>query len=192
MLRDPAVSAFGLPNGTIYVTTGLLAALENDDQLAGVLAHEISHVMNHDGYEAMRQYRQKTLDPHNVLRLAAAGGGVAVSAAGVPGIRGLASRYQRLRARPSESPKSLWSPQRSPATTRTLSAKPIKARLRRSGEPIATLRRSLQRSIGCARSSPPKPSRRFIQAATRLTSDWPISTKLSVKAWRRRGARPRT
>ncbi len=38
---DP--NAFSLPGGYIYVQTGLLKFIESDDELAGVLAHEISH-----------------------------------------------------------------------------------------------------------------------------------------------------
>src|SRR5262249_52894121 len=44
ILRDPMVNAFALPNGSIYVNTGLIAALENEGQLASVLGHEITHV----------------------------------------------------------------------------------------------------------------------------------------------------
>ena len=38
VLRDPTVNAFALPNGSIYVHTGLLAMMENEAQLASVLA----------------------------------------------------------------------------------------------------------------------------------------------------------
>lgn len=38
------VNAFALPGGQIFITQGLLNRLKNDDQLAGVLAHEIGHV----------------------------------------------------------------------------------------------------------------------------------------------------
>lgn len=44
ILRDPFANALALPNGSVYVTTGLLALLENESQLAGVLAHEVTHV----------------------------------------------------------------------------------------------------------------------------------------------------
>jgi predicted Zn-dependent protease len=40
VLREPMVNAFALPNGSIYITTGLLALLENEAQLAGILGHE--------------------------------------------------------------------------------------------------------------------------------------------------------
>ena len=38
---DP--NAMSIPGGTIYFTTGLLKAVESDDELAGVLAHEMAH-----------------------------------------------------------------------------------------------------------------------------------------------------
>jgi len=59
VLRDPIPNAFALPNGSIYVHTGLLAVLENEAQLAGVLAHEETHVLNRHGYLENRSYRKK-------------------------------------------------------------------------------------------------------------------------------------
>ncbi len=59
--RDPAVNAFALPNGSIYVFTGLLARVQNEAQLAGILAHEIVHVRNRHGYLSYRSYRKKML-----------------------------------------------------------------------------------------------------------------------------------
>jgi hypothetical protein len=44
LVNDPSVNAFALPGGPTFVHTGLLAAAENEAQLAGVLAHEIAHV----------------------------------------------------------------------------------------------------------------------------------------------------
>lgn len=44
VVNDPTINAFALPGGPVYVHTGLLAAVENESQLAGVLAHEIAHV----------------------------------------------------------------------------------------------------------------------------------------------------
>ncbi len=59
VLKDPMPNAFALPNGTIYVHTGLLSLLENEDQLASVLAHEITHVTDRHGYLHYRDYRKK-------------------------------------------------------------------------------------------------------------------------------------
>ncbi len=44
VVRDPAVNAFALPGGHVVVNTGLLEAAESADEVAGVLAHEASHV----------------------------------------------------------------------------------------------------------------------------------------------------
>ena len=45
IVNDPSVNAFSLPGGHVYVNTGLLAQADKADMLAGVLAHEISHVV---------------------------------------------------------------------------------------------------------------------------------------------------
>src|SRR5574337_289528 len=44
VLDDPSINAFALPGGFLYVNTGLLRAAAEEDQMAGVLAHEIAHV----------------------------------------------------------------------------------------------------------------------------------------------------
>jgi beta-barrel assembly-enhancing protease len=61
VMRDPVVNAFAMPNGSIYVNTGLLALMENEAQLAGVLAHEIIHVRDRHSYRSYRSYRKKSL-----------------------------------------------------------------------------------------------------------------------------------
>ncbi|HEU4618480.1 MAG TPA: M48 family metalloprotease [Gammaproteobacteria bacterium] len=47
VLRDPSPNAFALPNGRVYIHTGMLARLESEDELAAVLAHEINHTAGH-------------------------------------------------------------------------------------------------------------------------------------------------
>ena len=44
LLDSPVVNAFALPGGYIYVTRGILAYMNSEAQLAGVLGHEIGHV----------------------------------------------------------------------------------------------------------------------------------------------------
>ncbi|MGB5246001.1 MAG: M48 family metalloprotease [Woeseia sp.] len=44
VVEDPAINAFALPGGYIGVHTGLLQATRSEDELAGVLAHEVAHV----------------------------------------------------------------------------------------------------------------------------------------------------
>jgi beta-barrel assembly-enhancing protease len=46
LLRDPkTINAFALPGGQVFITAGLLDRLDNEAQLAGVLGHEIGHVI---------------------------------------------------------------------------------------------------------------------------------------------------
>jgi predicted Zn-dependent protease len=44
IVNQPEPNAFALPNGNIYVSRGLLALINSEDELAGVLAHEVVHV----------------------------------------------------------------------------------------------------------------------------------------------------
>src|SRR6185503_9608495 len=41
VLRDPTLNAFAMPNGRVYVHTGLLGRLDNESQLAMILGHEM-------------------------------------------------------------------------------------------------------------------------------------------------------
>lgn len=47
VIEDSDINAFSLPAGYIYVNTGLLEIAESDDEIAGVLAHEIAHSSHH-------------------------------------------------------------------------------------------------------------------------------------------------
>lgn len=54
VLRDnQTVNAFALPGGQIFITAGLLSQLKSEDQLAGVLGHEIGHVIHRHSAEQM-------------------------------------------------------------------------------------------------------------------------------------------
>lgn len=44
VVADPSLNAFAYPHGSLYVHTGLLARLDDEDQVATVLGHEMSHV----------------------------------------------------------------------------------------------------------------------------------------------------
>jgi predicted Zn-dependent protease len=50
---DQTVNAFALPGGQIFITRALLLRLENESQLAGVLGHEVGHVIHRHGAERM-------------------------------------------------------------------------------------------------------------------------------------------
>jgi predicted Zn-dependent protease len=53
----PAINAFALPGGYIYITRGILPFLQDEAQLAGVLGHEIGHV---NARHAAQQYSRST------------------------------------------------------------------------------------------------------------------------------------
>lgn len=54
LLRDDrTVNAFALPGGQVFITAALYSRFENEDQLAGVLGHEIGHVIHRHGAERM-------------------------------------------------------------------------------------------------------------------------------------------
>jgi predicted Zn-dependent protease len=60
-LRDPVPNAFALPNGSIYINTGLLALLDDENQLAAVIAHEVTHVSHRHTYLRNRTVRKMML-----------------------------------------------------------------------------------------------------------------------------------
>ncbi len=54
LLADPkTINAFALPGGQIFITLGLFNKLQNEGQLAGVLAHEIGHVIQRHSAQQM-------------------------------------------------------------------------------------------------------------------------------------------
>lgn len=57
-LRSTEVNSFCSAEGTVYVTQGLLAQLENEAQLAAVLSHEIVHFIKKHGIESFVKYEQ--------------------------------------------------------------------------------------------------------------------------------------
>ena len=61
VLDDPTVNAFAMPGGYIYVTRGILAHLNSEAQLAGVLGHEIGHVTARHSARQITQQQLATL-----------------------------------------------------------------------------------------------------------------------------------
>jgi predicted Zn-dependent protease len=47
VIDDPTINAFALPGGYIYVNSGLRKIVRTDDELAAILAHEITHAEEH-------------------------------------------------------------------------------------------------------------------------------------------------
>lgn len=62
VLDDPqTVNAFALPGGPIFITTAMLAELEDESQLAGILGHEAGHVVARHGSEQLARRNLGTL-----------------------------------------------------------------------------------------------------------------------------------
>src|SRR6266568_5750078 len=55
VVADPSINAFALPGGPMFINTGLLKAVDNEAELAGVMGHEMSHViLRHGTHEATK------------------------------------------------------------------------------------------------------------------------------------------
>lgn len=56
LIEDPKlINAFAAPGGFVFITTGMLDFLKNEDELAFVLAHEIAHIEFDHGLNAIKQ-----------------------------------------------------------------------------------------------------------------------------------------
>ena len=51
LANETTINAYALPGGQIFLTYGLLVHLKNEDQIAGVLGHEIGHVLGRHSAE---------------------------------------------------------------------------------------------------------------------------------------------
>ena len=92
ILNSPAVNAFALPGGYVYVTRGLLALVDDEAELAGVIGHEIGHVIARHG--AQRQTAALGASVVGAVLSAVVGSSAAGQAAGLGG-QGLLASYSR-------------------------------------------------------------------------------------------------
>jgi len=53
IVNDPAVNAFNIPGGHVYITTGLIRSADNASELVGVMAHETVHGLSRHGTEQL-------------------------------------------------------------------------------------------------------------------------------------------
>ena len=98
VVNDPRINAFALPGGYIGVHTGLIDATRNEDELAGVLAHEVAHVtQRHIARSIHASSRQSVLSTAlmlGALILGAAGGDADAVQAGMAIAQGTAAQQQ--------------------------------------------------------------------------------------------------
>jgi len=100
IFNSTAINAFATPGGYIYINKGLISAVENEGQMAGVMAHEIAHA-NARHVASIIEKSQKL----NIAMLAAiiagaflGGGGdatAAIAAFSVAGAQSMSLKYQR-------------------------------------------------------------------------------------------------
>jgi predicted Zn-dependent protease len=60
VIKEDVYNAFAIPAGHIFIHSGLVAAMESEDELAGILGHEIAHVVNR--HISKRIERSKKID----------------------------------------------------------------------------------------------------------------------------------
>lgn len=80
VLDDNELNAFALPGGYVFITRGLLLSLRNEAELAGVLGHEIAHVV--------RKHHLKAMSTQSFWEYAGGIGGLVLdkNAGSVPGV----------------------------------------------------------------------------------------------------------
>ena len=98
VIEDPRINAFALPGGYVGVHTGLLEATRSEDELAGVLAHEVAHITQRHIARAIhansRQSLISTAIMLGAILVGVVGGDSDVIQAGVAVAQGTAAQQQ--------------------------------------------------------------------------------------------------
>ncbi len=91
LVNDSSINAFAAPGGTIVLLRGLLEQTQTPEELAGILAHELQHILNRHSTRALIQHVSMGL-----LLAAITGNTSGTAAYGLEGARILGSlRYSR-------------------------------------------------------------------------------------------------
>ena len=83
-VRAPGFNAFMLPNGAMFVQSGLLLRIADDAELATVLGHEVSHFTRRHTVERLKRWRRTTSAMAIFSSFVSAAGTVAVAASTTP------------------------------------------------------------------------------------------------------------
>lgn len=62
LLKSRSFNAFAAANGTLFLCTGILSRLENEDQLAALLSHEMTHVLRQHALRNLQETKQAARD----------------------------------------------------------------------------------------------------------------------------------
>src|SRR5262245_33875328 len=102
LVNEDSINAFALPGGPMFVHTGLIKAADNEGQVAGVLAHEMSHVALRHGVSQMGRSNtwQTILGVAGAASGMVGGGaggliGTAINTGGGLGVASLLSKFSR-------------------------------------------------------------------------------------------------
>jgi len=88
ILDDPSVNAFALPGGYVYITTGIMAYLNSEGELAGVLGHEIGHVTARHGVKQQSAGMASAILVDLIAKKAGSGTGKSLNQLGTALLRG--------------------------------------------------------------------------------------------------------
>src|SRR6266513_1009689 len=78
VIKDPAINAFAVPGGFVFINAGTVLASSTESELAGVMAHETAHVTQHHIARMSRNQQQQSIASAAALLAAillGAGGG---------------------------------------------------------------------------------------------------------------------
>jgi Zn-dependent protease with chaperone function len=81
VIDSPEINAFAAPGGYILVTRGMYALLDSDDEVAAVIGHELSHVVQRDHYNVIKKQETQSALQGAASSNVAVGGGIAGSMA---------------------------------------------------------------------------------------------------------------
>ncbi|HEX6504451.1 MAG TPA: M48 family metalloprotease [Terriglobales bacterium] len=97
VIEQKEINAFALPGGPIFVNVGTITSAENESELAGVMAHEMSHVyMQHSAKQAHKNTLPSILSGLGQIVGSLGGVGGALAGAGMQAVGGLWSmKYSR-------------------------------------------------------------------------------------------------
>lgn len=98
VIRDTAINAFAVTAGYVFINAGLVLATANESQLAGVMAHETSHITQHHIARMLADQQKQSLTTAAaligaILLGALAGGGQATEGA-IIAAQGMAVQHQ--------------------------------------------------------------------------------------------------
>jgi predicted Zn-dependent protease len=85
VVKDPNLNAFAFPNGVIYIHTGILARMDNEAQLAALLAHEMVHCTHRHYLRVLRSTKGRTQAKNATVRELAQLLGITGSIASISG-----------------------------------------------------------------------------------------------------------